>query len=75
VRSVLLIAGAAALVVAGVILSLALSLSLAWDEVPPPPDPATRSAPPGAFAAFVTYPGGGLQSPLLVASTFEGRQT
>lgn len=73
-RSVVLVAGAAVLAAAGVILSLALGLSLAWDEVPPPPDPGTSSVPSAAFAALVIHSSGGLEGPPLVAGTIEGRQ-
>ena len=78
-RRLLVVAGLTALIVVGLIASLALTLAIAWDEVPPPPEPSTSwSAQAARGFAETNHPGnpsGGPGGLLLVATTLEGRLT
>jgi hypothetical protein len=59
----LFVAALTALIIAAGIASLALAVAMAWDRVPPPPEPALHNQ---------AKPGAGLHGPPLVA-TLEGR--
>jgi hypothetical protein len=70
VRRFLVVGIVAGLIVAGAVVSLAMVASLAWDEVPPPPEPAAGGTAADTHSAHTDSRRFDLLS---VATTLEGR--
>ena len=70
-RRLFVVAGLAVLVAGSVIVLLALGLSLAWDEVPSPPEPITSwsQTAMAAAAVYATLPSGGRSSRVAASRT------
>ena len=70
-RRLFVVIGLAVLVAGSVIVLLALGLSLAWDEVPSPPEPITSQSQTAVAAAagYATHPSGGPSSRVAVFRT------
>ena len=70
-RRLFVVIGLAVLVAGSAIVLLALGLSLAWDEVPSPPEPITSwlQTTVAAAAVYAAHPSGGRSSRVAVFRT------